>query len=811
MEMEVILNRPFQLVIETAAAFLSRGGAHPTARALLLAMLLSGAAFAQGSYLSYSTYLGGNGEDVVHAVATDSAGNVYLAGETTSSNFPVTAGAFQTKRGNSPGTIFGFEGPFLPNAFVAKLSPTGKLLWATYLGGNGPDAALGIAVDAKGSPYVLGYSYSPDFPTTPGAYQTTAPLSNRAFVAKFTPDGSSLAYSTFLSGSMIQIGYAPGAILESPVSPSAIAVDAAGNAFLGGSSNPATLPPTAGAYSGSGSAFVAKLDASGSKLTFVTYLGGSGASDIVHGIALDATGNIYAAGTTGAADFPVTAPFAHTGVGTGGNSGAFLVKLDPAGAHAVYSAVLGGTAPIAGNSSSGATAVAVDSLGSAYIAGFTTATNFPTASAAQPHLAGNTDGFLAKVDPTGSQLVYSTYLGGSANEQVYGLAVDGALRAYVVGETLSADFPETTQSVNFPATSKALPHRFAAAPCLISSASPFGTPAFPINCGDGFVTQFDRFGNLSYSTYLSGSNTDSVNAVATSGSNVWLAGATRSSDFPIAGAAVSDNRAPAVCVEAASPSSSQSYPCGDGFVANLAFGAPSTTPPLRAVNFGSLIDQPLAPASVVTIFGDSIGPAALTPLQLGSDGKLATVLGGWQVFFDGVAAPLILAAPGQITAIAPNGVAGKAHTVLGVQQQGRLTPAIALTVPVNATAPAILTQAPSGIGQAAAVNLDGTINSITNPAIAGSIVSLYVTGAGATTDGDGAVATSARSGTAVQVVAGNPYQNAAVLYAGPSPGTISAVTQINLQLPAGITGDQVPIYFLAGGLSSQSGVTIAVK
>ena len=89
-------------------------------------------------------------------------------------------------------------------------------------------------MDAKGSPYVLGYSYSPDFPTTRGAYQTTAPLSNRAFVAKFTPDGSSLAYSTFLSGSMIQIGYAPGGILESAVSPSAIAVDAAGNAFLGG-------------------------------------------------------------------------------------------------------------------------------------------------------------------------------------------------------------------------------------------------------------------------------------------------------------------------------------------------------------------------------------------------------------------------------------------------------------------------------------------------------------------------------------------------------------------------------------------------
>ena len=757
---------------------------------------------AQGSYLSYSTYLGGDGEDIIHAVATDSAGNVYLAGETTSSNFPVTAGAFQTRRGNSPGTIFGFVGQFLPNAFVAKLSPAGQILWATYLGGSGADAALGIAVDAKGSPYVLGYSYSPNFPTTPGAYQTTAPPSNRAFVAKFTPDGSSLAYSTFLSGSMIQIGYAPGGILESPVSPSAIAVDATGNAFLGGCSNSSALPPTAGAYSRSGSAFVAKLDASGSKLTFVTYLGGSGASDIVHGIALDSGGNIYAAGTTGAADFPVTAPFAHTGVGAGGNSGAFLVKLDPAGAHAAYSAILGGTAPTAGSAFSGATAVAVDSLGSAYVAGFTTATNFPTAHAAQPQLAGNTDGFLAKVDATGSQLVYSTYLGGSGSEQIYGLAVDGALRAYVVGETVSVDFP---------ATAKALPRRFAAAPCLISNATPFGIPLLPIDCGDGFVTQFDGEGNLSYSTYISGSNTDSVNAIATFGTNVWLAGATRSSDFPIAGAAASDNRAPAACVEAASPSASQSYPCDDGFVANLAFGAPSSTPPLRVVNFGSLIDQPLAPAAVVTIFGGSIGPGAVTPPHLGSDGKLATLLGGWQVFFDGVAAPLILAAPGQIAAIAPNEVAGKAHTVIGVQQQGVLTPAVAVTVPVNATAPAILTQDPSGIGQAAAVNLDGTVNSIASPAKAGTIVSLYVTGAGATADGDGAVATTAKPGTAVQVVAGNPYQTAAVLYAGPSPGTISAVTQINVQLPAGVIGDRVPIYFLAGGLSSQSGVTLAVR
>src|SRR5262249_32494059 len=108
-------------------------------------------------------------------------------------------------------------------------------------------------------------------------------------------------------------------------------------------------------------------------------------------------------------------------------------------------------------------------------------------------------------------------------------------------------------------------------------------------------------------------------------------------------------------------------------------------------------------------------------------------------------------------------------------------------------------------------NPDGTVNSVTNPAAAGSMLSLYVTGTGPTADGDGAIAASAKPGTAVQVVAGNPYVSATVLYAGPSPGALSAVTQINLQLPAGVTGDHVPIYVLAAGLSSQSGVTIAVK
>lgn len=762
-------------------------------RLLLLSLLALPLAAQSGSYLSYSSYLGGDGEDLIHAMALDSAGNVYVAGETTSSNFPVTASAFQTKRGNAPASLFGFVSGYSPNAFVAKLSPSGKIIWATYLGGSGGDTALAIAVDAKGSAYVLGSTTSPNFPVTPGAYQSGSSKTARAFLAKLSPDGASLVYSA-LFGPVSAAGYFPGEIQAEPNAPTALAIDSAGNAYFGGSASPASLPATAGAYSNSGSAFVAKLDPTGAKLLLLTYLGGSANSDSVHGLVLDSLGNILAAGSTGATDFPVTSPFAHA-PGSNGNSNAFLVKLDPAGARAAFSAAVGGRA------SSSATAIAVDGQDYAYLTGITTDTNFPVANAFQPKLGGNIDGFLARIDPTGQRFDYSTYFGGSGNDQPFAISVDAADRVTIVGETLSTDFP---------LTANALPHSFGGAPCLTNGATPFGLPLIPIVCGDGFVVQIDHFANLAYSTYLSGSQTDSVNAVAlTPSGNLWLAGHTRSSDFPTAGSPISDTRSPGGCTYSASPSATQSYPCDDGFLANLGFAASPPNLAFSSLNFASRIAQPVAPSALFTFYAPNIGAAAATSLQLGPDGRLTSTLAGWQVTFDGIPAPLLQTSAGQITALAPNSIAGKSHTQVVVQNQ--TGPILQATLPVNPSAPAILTPDPSGTGQAAAINLDGSINSTTHPAAAGSIVSLYVTGAGATTDPDGSVATAAKNSTGISVILGNSYQIATVLYAGPSPGTISAVTQINVQLPPGLTGDKVPIYFIGGGLTSQSGVTIAIK
>ena len=152
--------------------------------------------------LTYSTYLGGDGADIIHAMAVDASNNVYLTGETLSSNFPVTAGAFQKKHAGQPGTVTGIlsPAPALPDAFVVKLNPAGQIVYATYLGGASADAGLGIAVDSGGSAYVVGRTSSQNFPVTAGTVQARPAGGLDAFVAKLSPDGSTLVYATYLGG-----------------------------------------------------------------------------------------------------------------------------------------------------------------------------------------------------------------------------------------------------------------------------------------------------------------------------------------------------------------------------------------------------------------------------------------------------------------------------------------------------------------------------------------------------------------------------------------------------------------------------------
>jgi hypothetical protein len=454
--------------------------------------------FALGSYdrsrrlvidpvLSYSTYLGGSGVDEATGIAVDAAGNVYVTGDTTSPDFP-TANPLQPVFGGGGSGNLGRG-----DAFVAKLTADGSaLVYATYLGGSGDDGGTGIAVDSAGNAYVIGDTSSRDFPTV-NALQATYGGNDDAFVAQLTADGSALIYSTYLGGSDLERG-------------DRIAVDAAGNAYVTGGTSSRNFPtanPLQPAYGGGiNNAFVAKLTADGSALVYSTYLGGSG-QDRGFGIAVDAAGNACVTGTTHSRDFPTANALQPVLPGDTGNS--FVAKLTADGSTLLYSTYLGGS------SGSWAFGIALDAAGNAYVTGETFGPGFPTVNALQPTYGGGLrDAFVTKLTADGSAMVYSTYLGGSAEDLGYwqGIAVDAAGNAYVAGLTNSPDFP----------TVNALQPTYGGGPY------------------DAFVTKLAADGSaLVYSTYLGGSGDDGANSIAVDAAgNAHIAGYTNSSDFPTA-------------------------------------------------------------------------------------------------------------------------------------------------------------------------------------------------------------------------------------------------------------------------------------
>jgi hypothetical protein len=377
---------------------------------------------ATGTALVYSTYVGGSNNDIGNAIAVDSAGNAYVTGSTASANFPTMSPLQAHLKGSE-------------DAFLLKLNPAGTALaYSTFLGGSGLDVAYGIAVDGSGDAYVTGTTGSTDFPTTPGAYQTTnpGPTFVEAFVAHVNATGSSLVYATYLGGDFGAHG-------------TSIAVDGSGNAYVTGNTS-STNFATAGAYQTVyGDAFVAKLNAAGTALVYATYLGGSG-DDRGLGIAVDGAGNAYVTGVTASTNFPTLNAYQPV---YGGNGDAFVTEFNASGSALLYSTYLGGNG--SDDSPGNGGAIAVDASGNIYVTGSTSSTNFPTLNAFQPTYGGGGDAFVAKINPSQSgtaSLVYSSYLGGSGGggDEGYGIAVDGSGNAYLTGETTSTDFPTTTNA-----------------------------------------------------------------------------------------------------------------------------------------------------------------------------------------------------------------------------------------------------------------------------------------------------------------------------------------------------------------------------
>lgn len=431
--------------------------------------------------LLYSTYLGGVGVDQVSAIAVDNTGAAYVAGTTASASFPVSSGALQTTYGggnvdafvtklNAAGTarlystylgggfadaaysiavdgsgyatVTGYCYSGFPttagayqtvhtageDAFVARLSPNGaSLSYSTLLGGAGSDCGNGVAIDATGAAYVAGWTDSANFPVTAGAFQASRSGASDGFVAKLSPSGSTLSFSTLLGGAGTE-------------SCKGLAVDSSGASYLVGTTGSSDYPTTAGSFQpaaqGSGDAFVTKLNAGGSALVFSGYLGGI-STDSGTSIAVDASTAVYVTGYTSSRGFPTTVGAYQTAYG-GGLTDAFVTKVNTTGSALIYSTLLGGS------NSDAAYGAAVDGAGVVSITGNSQSGNYPTTpDAYQTVIASGTQNMVVtQLNSTGSALVYSTVIGGnSASGRAIALGVPGLV--YAAGTAGSADFPTT--------------------------------------------------------------------------------------------------------------------------------------------------------------------------------------------------------------------------------------------------------------------------------------------------------------------------------------------------------------------------------
>jgi uncharacterized protein (TIGR03437 family) len=615
-----------------------------------------------------------------------------------------------------------------PDAFVTKWSPDGsQVLYSTYLGGSGYENATGIAVDTSGNAYVTGFTASADFPVTAHAFQKMlSPVAGgltaqNAFIMKLSPDGSKLLYSTLLGGGTEGAGR--------------IAVDAAGEAVVTGATSSSTFPVTANAFQSApvtgcsppvlsigvetgGDAFVTKLAADGGSLVYSTLLGGSCGSSGV-GIAVDAKGNTWVTGATDSPDFPVT-PDALQRTPGGDVYDGFVARFDSGGVLQ-YATYLGG----AGFDK--VSAVTFDQAGNVFLTG-TSAGLLQAPSAGAYQTQGNGTCFALGIGPP----VYE------AEGSAFVMKLDPAAHT-VLGLTYLG-YPWCL----FPA---AITVDDAGEPWIGGTVSPVGSAVptvspFAIGVGSGFVSKFSTdFTQLLFSTYFG-----SVSGLAVDPGGI---------------AYVVGNAAPA-----GSSSGNQAYvakvnpapdPISLDAVVNPAL-ASSRNPGVQGVAAGE----------VIHLVGRNMGPAQTAPGII-TGGVLAAAVAGVQVLFDGVPAPLLSVSASEIDLVAPFELAGKSATTVQVQYNGAKSKAAQV---------AVLGAVLQVLG---VYNSDFSVNSAANPATAGSIVTMYVSGAGQTVppSQDGQVNQPPLLAPSAPV----QLSGAEVTFAGAAPGLAAGILQVNFIAP----------------------------
>lgn len=679
--------------------------------------------------LIYSTYAGGNGLDFAYAVAVDSIGNTYVTGVSASTNFP---GATALK---------GTE-----DVFVMKINPSGTAkLYTTFLGGGGADEGRGIAVDAQGYAYITGSAGSLDFPLK-NPVQAAFAGSGDAFVAKLSANGAALIYSTYLGGNATDIG-------------NGIAIDTSGNAYVVGTTFSANFPVQAAFQSAKGAqqdAFLTKIAPSGNSLVYSTYLGGNNV-DEGNAIAVDAAGNAYVTGSTASTNFPLQSPFRSSNAAS---VDAFVTKMNPAGSALVYSTYLGGSAADSG------TAIAVDAVGSAYVTGIVTSDDFPLVNPIFPKLASHVidDAFISKFNPSGSALIYSTYYGGGSVDDPYAIALDPSGNAYITGRTNSSDFPLTgaIQATRF---------------------------AF-----DMFVTEINAAGSAAvFSTFIGGTGSESGRGIAVDKlGNIHIAGEGTSADFPM--------------VKPLQGTNGGGVGTQDGLVLLLGNATPISGPAITTVSDNLIDGGPLEPGGWFYVKGSNL--ADVQRIWGGSDfndpNTLPTDLNGVEVWVNGAPVPVYFISPGQVNAQAPSNISGSVTVQVFRLGLGSNI----MTAPVTQLQPSIYNYQVGGKSYAAALFSDyalmgdPAVTPGTRKARPGDIIQLYCAGLGPAPSGS--VIGSPVPVDGVGVTIGGAA--ATVSFAGL---VAAGQYQVNLTVPQ-IADGEYPIVVSLSGKTSQPNVLFEV-
>lgn len=786
----------------------------------------------------YSSFLGGGLTDSINAVAVDPQGNIYLTGETTSSNFPVV-GAPLTP--NSGAVVY---------SFITKLDRTGAgIVYSTILGGSSNTRGYAIQADAQGHAFVAGVTGARDLPLV-NPVQSQQPGLNIGYVAKLNPEGNALLFSTYLggarndeinalaldpAGNIHVAGRATSTLipLVNPLQPNfggdtdiliakyvspdyrlaystylgktglefayGVAADAGGFTYVTGVARGESLA-TAHAFQdrvkGGNDAFLAKIAPSGNQVEWFTYFGEQG-DEQARGVALDREGSIWIAGSTTSPGF-VTTPNA-VQRSLRGESDAFVVKFHQGGGNVYYSTLLGSSSTAVATREE-ALAIKLDGRGAVYIAGVTNGSDFPAVRPLQAFGGGVTDGFLTKLSPAADAIEHSTPIGGSADDFLNALAVDVNGGAYVGGRTLSINFPLKAAIRSTFAGSEEGFFTKVCDPVISPSES---SVWFGYHQGDPYPLEarleITSCTPIPFSVSVSG---EWLRATPTSGST---------------------NQTLILFADPEGLEPGTYY----GMIVLTALDAINSPrevpirlvvlPPQPVISAAGIVNAAsgkggsVTPGQIVTLYGAHLGPNELTTAVLDEEGRVVRELARTRVRFDEYYAPVIYTSAGQVSAVVPYGVGGRVGVQIHVEYYDQLSNIVQL--PVDDTGPGVFTLDGSGSGQGAILHADYSVNTQENPAGQGDIVLLYVTGEGQTIPGgvDGQLATAvlAKPVEPVSVtIGGTP---AMVEYSGSAPGMVAGVMQVNARIPNGISSGLAEVVVTVGHYSSQPGVFVSVR